>query len=240
VLERVFFLMREKIKRDPRALEAFFAAAGRGDTQEAIRIGKTTKFYVVRALGYALAHKETSLASALLYSQAQELKRFQRGIPILDTVITLAPLLGLLGTVTGMMGSFSLIGGELSAPGAITGGIAEALIATAFGLGIAITALLPFNFLNARTDEARHEMESAATQLELLVQASAPAAIPQAPVQPREHPARVHAGQAAAGGDGNGNGHGDVRRKRLEIRRQIAELQAELEDGFAGTVAGKE
>jgi len=68
-----------------------------------------------------------------------------------------------------MMGSFSLIGGDLSAPGAITGGIAEALIATAFGLGIAITSLLPFNFLNARTEEARHELESAATQLELMV-----------------------------------------------------------------------
>jgi biopolymer transport protein ExbB len=78
-------------------------------------------------------------------------------------------LLGLLGTVTGMMGSFSLIGGELSAPGAITGGIAEALIATAFGLGIAIISLLPFNFLNARLDEATHEIESASTQLELLV-----------------------------------------------------------------------
>jgi hypothetical protein len=50
----------------------------------------------------------------------------------------------------------------LSSPGAITGGIAEALIATAFGLGIAITALLPFNFLNSRLDEARHEIESAA------------------------------------------------------------------------------
>ena len=109
----------------------------------------------MRTLGYALEHSEKSLANALLYAQAQELKRFRRGIPILDTVITLAPLLGLLGTVTGMMGSFSLIGGELSAPGAITGGIAEALIATAFGLGIAITALLPFNFLNTKLDEAQ-------------------------------------------------------------------------------------
>jgi biopolymer transport protein ExbB len=107
----------------------------------------------------------------LLYAQAQELKRWKRGLPILDTVITLAPLLGLLGTVTGMMGSFSLIGGELSAPGAITGGIAEALIATAFGLGIAITALLPFNFLNSKLDEASHEIESAGTQLELIMQA---------------------------------------------------------------------
>ena len=80
-----------------------------------------------------------------------------------------APLLGLLGTVTGMMGSFSLIGGELSAPGAITGGIAEALIATAFGLGIAITALIPFNLLNTKMEEARLEIELAATQLELMM-----------------------------------------------------------------------
>ena len=109
------------------------------------------------------------------------------GVPILDTVITLAPLLGLLGTVTGMMGSFSLIGGDLGAPGAITGGIAEALIATAFGLGIAISSLLPFNFLNARLDDASHEMQSAATQLELLVQKVAPnrqAAVAPAAAQP--------------------------------------------------------
>jgi biopolymer transport protein ExbB len=169
VLERILFLMRERMRRDPKALDKFFVAVGHGDTPGAIAISKKSKFFVVRALGYALGLKDTSLASALLYAQAQELKRFRRGIPVLDTVITLAPLLGLLGTVTGMMGSFSIIGGELSSPGALTGGIAEALIATAFGLGIAITALLPFNFLNARLEEARHEIESAATQLELLV-----------------------------------------------------------------------
>jgi biopolymer transport protein ExbB len=170
VIERILFLMRERLRRDPKALDAFFGAVGRGDMEAAIQASKASKFYLVRALGYALSHKENSLESALFYAQAQELKRFRRGIPILDTVITLAPLLGLLGTVTGMMGSFSLIGGDLSAPGAITGGIAEALIATAFGLGIAITSLLPFNFLNARTDEIRHELESASTQLELLMQ----------------------------------------------------------------------
>jgi biopolymer transport protein ExbB len=169
VLERVLFLIRERRRRDPRALERLFGDVEKGDSESAIRIGKESKDYVVRTLGYALEHREQSLPNALLYAQSQELKRFRRGIAVLDTVITLAPLLGLLGTVTGMMGSFSLIGGELSAPGAITGGIAEALIATAFGLGIAITALLPFNFLNTKLEEASREIESAATQLELLV-----------------------------------------------------------------------
>jgi biopolymer transport protein ExbB len=52
---------------------------------------------------------------------------------------------------------------------AITGGIAEALIATAFGLAIAITALIPFNYLNARLEEARNEIQDAGSQLELLL-----------------------------------------------------------------------
>jgi biopolymer transport protein ExbB len=192
VLERLVFLLFEKLKRDVKALDAFFEAVTNGDVKEAIRIGHETKFFVVRALTYALEHardaapappfhhREQSLANALYYAQAQELKRFRRGIPVLDTVITLAPLLGLLGTVTGMMGSFSLIGGELSSPGAITGGIAEALIATAFGLGIAITSLIPFNILNTKAENARHELESASAQLELLIQprAARPAAEP--------------------------------------------------------------
>ncbi len=170
VLERLFFLMREKTKSDRKALEKFFVAVANDDFEGAIRIGKSTKFFVVKALTNALSHEGASLPNALMYAQAQELKRFRRGIPVLDTVITLAPLLGLLGTVTGMMGSFSLIGGDLGAPGAITGGIAEALIATAFGLGIAIMSVLPFNYLNSRMEEVKHELESAASQLELLAQ----------------------------------------------------------------------
>ncbi|MGH9749010.1 MAG: MotA/TolQ/ExbB proton channel family protein [Candidatus Polarisedimenticolia bacterium] len=202
VIERVLFILGEQKRRDARALQRLLEAVEQGDLARAVQIGRESRFYVVRALTYALQHREKSLSGALLYSQAQELKRFSRGLPILDTAITIAPLLGLLGTVTGMMHSFSLIGGELSAPGAITGGIAEALIATAFGLGIAILALIPFNYLNNRIEEARHELDAAATQLELLVHpapGTPAAAIAPASVSSAHPPANpAHAGFAAA------------------------------------------
>src|SRR6185503_19483801 len=67
VLERVIFLMFERWRRDEKAQDRFFAAIGQGDTKAAIAIGNQSKFFVVRALGYALAHKEQSLASAVLY-----------------------------------------------------------------------------------------------------------------------------------------------------------------------------
>lgn len=192
VLERVVFLLNEKRKRSWKTQDELFQHVQRGDTAGAIALSHKSKDYVVRTLAYALEHKEQSLPNALLYAQARELKRFQRGTSVLDTVITLAPLLGLLGTVTGMMGSFSLIGGDLSAPGAITGGIAEALIATAFGLGIAITSLIPFNILNTKTEEARHELESASAQLELMVQKHAPRPAPQPhPLQQASHPGNL-------------------------------------------------
>jgi biopolymer transport protein ExbB len=188
VLERLLFLANERRKRDQGAREEVFGYVQRGEIAPAIARAKGTGDFVLRVVAYALEHKEKSLANAVLFAQARELKRFRRGIPVLDTVITLAPLLGLLGTVTGMMGSFSLIGGELSSPGAITGGIAEALIATAFGLGIAIISLLPFNFLNARLEEATNEVQSASTQLELLVTGHAAAAPPR-PLDIAAHPA---------------------------------------------------
>jgi biopolymer transport protein ExbB len=228
VIERLIFLMMERFRRDQKALDRFFTAVTKGDMSEAIRIGNESKYFVVRALGYALAHRENSLASALLYAQAQELNRYRRGVPILDTIITLAPLLGLLGTVVGMMGSFSLIGGDLNAPGAITGGIAEALIATAFGLGIAITALLPFNFLNTKMEVARHTMESAASQLELLVQphlaavTTAHDVIPTPDRDARDRAASNSAREAAR------RREIELKLRREALQRQMDELEIEL------------
>lgn len=89
-----------------------------------------------------------------------------RGLWVLETIVTAAPLLGLLGTITGMMHSFQLIGGKgLVDPTGVTGGVAQALIATALGLFIAITALFAFNFFSRRQSQALDEMERLGTRL---------------------------------------------------------------------------
>ena len=169
-LERTLFIFTENRRRNEAQVEQVFALVEKGDRPGAIRIAESSSDYVARVLGFALAHAELSIAQAINKASAQEIKRFTRGLPILDTIITAAPLLGLLGTVTGMMNTFSMMGGdELGAPAAITGGIAEGLIATAFGLLIAITCLFPNNYLNAKVETVQHEVDDAGRRLDLLL-----------------------------------------------------------------------
>jgi biopolymer transport protein ExbB len=170
VVERLLFVVREWRRREPQAVEAVFRAAELGQFEGAVEAGLRSADPVARSLAHALGHREESFSSAMLRAANRELKRFNRGLSVLDTAVTLAPLLGLLGTVTGMIRAFGLLGArELEAPAAITGGIAEALIATAFGLSIAIVALIPFNFLNAKLEEVRHDLEDAASRIELIL-----------------------------------------------------------------------
>ncbi len=90
----------------------------------------------------------------------------EKRLEVLDTVITAAPLMGLLGTITGMMASFQVLSEKgVNEPGAITGGVAEALIATATGLVIALLTLIAFNYLNQVVKDFIFELESAASQL---------------------------------------------------------------------------
>jgi biopolymer transport protein ExbB len=99
--------------------------------------------------------------------EAQQIeKSLGRGMWVLDTVITAAPLLGLLGTIFGMMQSFKLIGpAGLLNPGGVTAGVAEALIATAVGLLIALVALFAFNYLTRLQAQTLDEMERLGTRL---------------------------------------------------------------------------
>jgi biopolymer transport protein ExbB len=89
----------------------------------------------------------------------REVPTLDRSLWVLDTVITLAPLLGLFGTIIGMFGAFSVLGDVQNGASQVTGGIAEALIATASGLLIAMIGLVFFNWLNTKVRTIVHQME---------------------------------------------------------------------------------
>jgi biopolymer transport protein ExbB len=89
----------------------------------------------------------------------REVPMLDRSLWVLDTVITLAPLLGLFGTIIGMFGAFSVLGDIQNSASQVTGGIAEALIATAFGLFIAMLGLVFFNGLNTKVRTIVHQLE---------------------------------------------------------------------------------
>jgi len=88
-----------------------------------------------------------------------EVPRLDKLLWILDTAVTLAPLLGLFGTIVGMFNAFAGLG-QGSAPTQVTGGVAEALIATASGLFIAMIGLIFLNGLNNRVRLLVHQLET--------------------------------------------------------------------------------
>jgi biopolymer transport protein ExbB len=171
VIERAIFLFQEARRCDSECVMNIFRLVEHNKLDDAQNIGARCSDKVAQVLASGLAHREISFTDAMMESANAQLERYNRGLVILDTAVTLGPLLGLLGTVIGMMSAFGFVGGEGIAgkTDAITGGVAESLITVAFGLGVAIVAILPLNYLNSRLEKARRELESAMTRMELLL-----------------------------------------------------------------------
>lgn len=112
-------------------------------------------------------------------------KGMSRGLWVLETIVTGAPLLGLLGTITGMMHAFNLIGGNgLVDPSGVTGGVAQALIATAFGIFIAIFSLFGYNYFSRRQVHVLEEMERLGTRIVDNIRVDQQAGVQQSGAQP--------------------------------------------------------
>jgi len=99
-----------------------------------------------------------------------EIPRLERHLPILATIAHITPLLGLLGTVSGMIKSFQVIQQKALAmapvnPGDLAGGIWEALLATLAGLAVAIPTYVAYNYLTSQADALIYDMERSATDL---------------------------------------------------------------------------
>ena len=173
--ERAFWWWRESQKRDPQKLEQLLSALENSDVATATKISEASDDPVIRMIHRGLNHAHTSMQGALQLAAGIELERAGRFLTVMDTLVTLAPLLGLLGTVTGLMGAFLSIGSAELSVTRVTGGIGEALIATACGLGIAIFSLIPFNLFSAKVTRLQFELETAATNVEVMMQEAKPA-----------------------------------------------------------------
>jgi biopolymer transport protein ExbB len=166
VIERFLFWRRIS---DRQKSDEILGLVEQGEFSRASELSRSANTPLTRVLASGLAYQVSSFTKAMEVAAQKETSVLKQRLTILDTIITLAPLLGLLGTVTGMIGSFGIMSQVgIGQPHAVTGGVAEALIATATGLLIAILTLVPYNYFSSRAEREMEEIEYYASRLELL------------------------------------------------------------------------
>jgi biopolymer transport protein ExbB len=169
IIERMIFWARERGSRNQKVVDEIMEHAERDDYNEAARLGSGSNDYVARILVCGIVHRNFSLKNALEMAAAVEIKRMKHFMNVLDTMVTVSPLLGIFGTVTGIIRAFEAMGlAGAQNPIAVSNGIAEALITTATGLSIAIPSLAIFNYINSKIEDAVHEIETYSTSLEIV------------------------------------------------------------------------
>jgi len=122
---------------------------------------------IARAAILRYDRNRSEIQEAVEATAIQEERRLEKNLPILWTIVQITPLMGLMGTVMGMMRAFEAIQKQekLITAADLAGGVWEALIATAFGLAVAIVAYVAHNFLVSRKNEMIRDMELCATEL---------------------------------------------------------------------------
>ena len=169
IIERCIFWAKIEMERKRPLVNEVLELCRCGDWVAVRQKTLGCKDFVVRIMVTGILHREFSLLKAMEASAADEVQRMRRFMGVLDTMITVAPLLGILGTVLGIITSFEMLGSAgIDDPKAVTAGVAQALITTATGLGIAILSVFPYNYFNAKVERAALDIERYATSLEIV------------------------------------------------------------------------
>ena len=186
IIER-YLALRKAGRGGEQLIAAIRRAHRKGDGAEALAECKRVNGLVagVLAAGVRAHLMGAPVAEAMEEQALTDQQVLNRRLTVLDTIVTLAPLLGLLGTVLGMISAFGIISvSGTSHPAGITGGVAEALIATATGLAIAIFTLVGYNWCRDKVRQVTEEVELRATQLENLFAVAGVAEREEVPVAP--------------------------------------------------------
>jgi len=169
VIERAVFWIQSDRSRNQTLVDEVLELCRVGNW-EMVRIRVAgSKDYLIRILVIGILHREFSMTKAMESAAADEIRKMRHFMGVLDTMITIAPLLGFLGTVTGIIYSFESLGLQvIEHPETVAIGIAQALITTAAGLLIAIPAVFLYNYYNSRIEDAALSIEKYATSLEIV------------------------------------------------------------------------
>jgi biopolymer transport protein ExbB len=168
-LERVFHLHRAQIKPAD-FLNGIYTIVNRGNTAEAVSICDQTPGPVAHMVRTALLHSDESppeLKQTINKAGLGEIPRLEKNLGGLLTLAQLTPLLGLMGTVVGLIRVFMVM--EQNAPlaeiGDLSAGIWQALTTTAVGIAVSIPAFAAYNFLLSRVENITLNMEYAAEEI---------------------------------------------------------------------------
>ncbi len=145
----------------------------RHDTKEALQICDNTKSPIANILKAGILKYDRprpQILEAIEDASLYEIPRIEKNLTALATIAHVSPLLGLLGTVTGMVRCFQVIQAKATtfhpvSPGDLAGGIWEALITTAAGLFVAIPTLVAYHYFEGRVEDISSQMKDAASEL---------------------------------------------------------------------------
>jgi biopolymer transport protein ExbB len=169
IIERYIVFTRAKINVNEFLTKVRKALLVNRNVKEAIKVCEQSRGPVASVMkagllryGHSREDLEKTIESAALY----ELDRLERWLGVLATAANVTPMLGFLGTVSGMIKSFATLAEQgLSNPGAVAAGISEALITTAAGLIIAIPAQLAYNWYTTKVTRFVRDIETASNML---------------------------------------------------------------------------
>ena len=164
IIDRLLYFRRTRVTHDTDLILKYIEQQKYTD---ALALAESRPTPILRTLAAGILNRTEQPEKAMEAAGLAELARLKQGLTALDTIITLGPLLGLLGTIIGMIDSFGIMAESgLGQPHAVTGGVAEALVCTAAGIFVAVTTLVPYNYFLARVDQEAERIEQFATRAE--------------------------------------------------------------------------
>ena len=176
IIEKMYTFLSKEKKLSENEKNQLYKALRTGSREEILKLCKDKTDSVSKSVTKIVSNTDINfdeldnshrqvIEGIISESILEQTTELEKGMSLLGTVVNAAPQLGLLGTVTGMIAAFSaLTRNGTSTAKIVAGGISEALYTTAFGLIVAIPALVFYNYFNRRIDVIVAEMERAALQ----------------------------------------------------------------------------